>query len=211
MQYQMNNDENVPFKLNKLTSDLSHVLPNLQADLRNTNAAIEAAHREIRKEKEEQIQREKDTVELLSNLLNIAKEKPETIQQIQTLIQNSNVQNVQSVASGSYGVQNVTNNSGLQVEDYLKLIESVRELTPLLNPTISQEVEEVVEDMEGEVQSNAPKKGILKASLSYLKNLFNDVIADPTRSILKAQYTDFAKEKSATLVQGIEELIKNSL
>ncbi|CAM3301677.1 MULTISPECIES: hypothetical protein [Paenibacillus] len=207
----MSNPKDLQINIERLKTDLSENFPNIQAEIERSQTQLMEAQKAIRKEKDDKIQRDKETNELLTALVSIAQEKPEIIQHVQTLIQHSTVQNVQSNANGSYGVQNITNNNGLNVEDFLKLIGEIRDVSSVLNPETAEEVDEVVEELEKEVKNENPKKGIIKASLSYFKNLFHEIIVEPSKSIAKAQYSAFAQEKAKSIIDGIEELINNSL
>jgi len=45
--------------------------------------------------------------------------------------------------------------------------------------------------------------------LTYLKNLFNDVILDPAKSLAKAQFGEYAKEKLPQVIQNIDHIFKS--
>ncbi|GEC93869.1 hypothetical protein [Brevibacillus brevis] len=139
-------------------------------------------------------------------------EKPKPVQQINTLIQNSGtIQNLQNNYDSSTGIQNVTNNSGLTPEEYTKLFQGMRELVSLLNVEKAKDAEEIIDQLDDELSKDEPRRGIVKASASYLTSLFKEVIADPLKSVAKGQFTDYAKVKAPEVLNGLDELVSNML
>lgn len=165
----------------------------------------EKAEREAEKD-----QREKDTLAAMQGLLELAKENPAAQQHIQTLIQNSGtIHNMQNVHSGATGNQNIINNTGVQAEEMLKLLNSMREISDILLPDRAEEAHDLINELEQEVQKPEAKPGRIKASLTYLKSLFTDIIGNPTKTIAKAQFTEYGQEKAPEIIQGIEDIFKS--
>lgn len=170
--------------------------PDYSQLIKEVDANIEA----INRASAEKVRREKETVELLRGILEVVKESPAAQQYIQTLIQNSTIQNMQNIQPGATGIQNITNNTGIQVEEILKLLGAIRELSDVFAPDRAEEVNEVVDDLEQEVLKPDAKKGRIKASLTYLKTLFTKVVGEPIKSVAKAQFTKYAQEDRMRLL-----------
>jgi uncharacterized protein YaaR (DUF327 family) len=176
-------------------------------------AGLKRALDGMNREREEKIQREKETVEFLRSLYELAKENPAQVQQhFQTLVQNSGtIHNMQNVHSGSTGIQNITNNTGIQADEMMRLLDSMRELSDILAPDRAEEAQDLIDDLQQEVQKpeGEVKKGRIKASLRYLKSLFTEVIAEPAKNIAKAQFTEYAKEKAPEIIESIGDVLDN--
>lgn len=169
---------------------------------------LDEAVNEIKRAKEEKINREKNMEEAMLKLVEMAKENPAMQQHIQTLVQNNGtINNMQTVHTGATGVQNITNNTGINAEEVIKLLGTMRELTDVMDDETAEQTREVIDDLSNEVQQPEPKKGRIKASLAYLKNLFSDIIVNPSKSIAKAQYTAYANGKATEIVEGIDTMI----
>lgn len=84
-----------------------------------------------------------------------------------TVIQNFNGP-VGSVQTGSHSVAYVTQNFGASASDVMNLIRELRQNLQTLPPDQRQEAIEVVDALEEEVQSPAPRKGRIKAFLGQL-------------------------------------------
>lgn len=88
---------------------------------------------------------------------------------------------VGSVQTGPHSVAHVTQNFGAGASDVLNLIRELRESLQSFPPEQRQEVIEVVDALEEEVQSSAPRKGRIKAFLgqlsSFTANTASNVIA----------------------------------
>jgi hypothetical protein len=203
--------KNISFKMPDLPKlEVPKMLTVPTIDYDKLNRAIDEMNRETNREKEEKTQREKDTLAAVQGLLELTKDNPTVQQHIQTLIQNTgNIANIQTVHSGATGVQNITNNTGIQAEEMLKLLQSMRELSDVLAPEHAAEVQEAIDDLQEEVQKPDAKPGRIKASLTYLKSLFTNVIVDPATAIAKKHFTDYAQEKAPEIVQSIDDLFKS--
>lgn len=98
-----------------------------------------------------------------------------------TVIQNFNAP-VGSVQTGPHSTANVTQNFGSSASEVLALIPELRESLQALPPGDREEAIEIVDALEEEVQSPAPRKGRLKAFLgqlgSFTANTASNVIAD---------------------------------
>lgn len=158
------------------------------------------------KANQEKVDREKAIVSTLEQLLSLIESKPEVINQINTLIQNSTIQNMQNNYDNSVGYQNVTNNTGLSTEEYSRLIDDMKELFDVLSEERSTESKEILDELDNELKRPEPRKGIIKASLSYLQNLIKDIIADPAKTVAKEQFIEFANAKAPIIKDGIKNL-----
>ncbi|EGW39795.1 hypothetical protein [Desulfosporosinus sp. OT] len=161
------------------------------------------------KANQEKVERDKAVLSTLEQLVSLMESKPEVINQINTLIQNSTIQNMQSNYDNSVGYQYVTNNTGLSTEEYTQLMNDMKELFDVLSEERSTESKEVLDDLDNELKRPEPRKGIIKASLSYLQNFIKDVIADPTKTIIKEQFIEFAKAKAPIIQEGINHIFSN--
>lgn len=164
----------------------------------------------VRRAQQEKLEREKKTIELLEGLLELSETRPDAIQHIQTLIQNSGtIENMQNVYSSNNVNQIITHNSGMSAEEFVHLISTMREISSLLKEDISIEVNEVITQLEEEVAKEDRKPGVIKASLSYLKSLFSEIVVDPAKSLAKAQFGEYAKEKLPHIIDGIGHIFKS--
>ncbi|MGO4268237.1 hypothetical protein AB4Z22_00070 [Paenibacillus sp. TAF58] len=203
--------ENLKFKMPELKLQQPS-FPRLESpiDFSHMNKVLEEINREKAEREAEKVKREKDTLAAMQGLFELAKENPAAQQHIQTLIQNSGtIANIQTVHSGASAIQNITNNTGIQAEEMLKLLQSMREVSDILEPQIAEEAQDLIKDLEEEVQKPAgeAKKGRIKASLRYFKSLFTDVIGDPLKKIAKAQFTEYANEKVPEIIEGIDNVL----
>jgi uncharacterized protein YaaR (DUF327 family) len=203
--------ENLKFKMPEIKMQqpsIARFEPPINIDL--LQKIMDETHRENAEREAEKVQREKDTLAAMQGLLELAKENPTAQQHIQTLIQNSGtIANIQTVHSGASAIQNITNNTGIQAEEMIKLLQSMREVSDILEPQIAEETQDLINDLEEEVQKPAgeAKKGRIKASLRYFKSLFTDVIGDPIKKIAKAQFTEYANEKVPEIIEGIDNVL----
>lgn len=159
------------------------------------------------KANQEKAEHDKAVLSTLKQLVILMESKPEVINQIHTLIQNSTIHNMQNNYDNSVGYQNITNNTGLSVEEYSQLLENMKELFDVLSEERATESKEVLDELENELKQPEPKKGIIKACLGYLQDLIKDVIADPTKALVKEQFIEFAQAKVPIIKEGIKHII----
>jgi hypothetical protein len=116
---------------------------------------------------------------------------------------------MQNVYSSNNVNQIITNNSGMTAEDFIQLISAMKEISSLLSEKISNEADEVITQLEEEVVKEDRKPGVIKASLTYLKNLFTEIVVDPTKNLAKEQFGGYVKEKVPDIIQGIDHIYKS--
>ncbi|MGC7871541.1 hypothetical protein ACPUYX_08400 [Desulfosporosinus sp. SYSU MS00001] len=168
-------------------------------DFEKTMAPVYQANRE-------KVEREKAMVSTLEKLVSLMEDKPEVINQINTLIQNSNIQNMQNNYGHSVGYQNITSNTGLSPGEYSQLIADMKELFEILTEERSSESKEILEQLDSELNRPEPRKGIIKASLTFLQSMVKEVLTDPAKTVAKEQFIEFAKAKVPVIQEGINHI-----
>lgn len=94
-----------------------------------------------------------------------------------SVIQNFNAP-VGSVQTAPHSTSNVTQNFGANVSEVLNLIQELRQNFQTLPPDRREEAIEIIDALEEEVQSSAPRKGRLKAFLNQLASFTADTASD---------------------------------
>jgi hypothetical protein len=94
---------------------------------------------------------------------------------------------VGAVQTGSHSTAHVTQNIGAEIADVLKLLGEVRQGFQSLPPEPRQEAVEVVDALEEEIKSPAPRKGRVRAYLGQIGSFAKDTAVGVTVEVVKSE------------------------
>lgn len=87
------------------------------------------------------------------------------------IVYNVTVRDGQAIIASDNAVVNATNTVSVNSEDFLKLIEAVRDCSVGLSPEDQESAQESLEVIEAEASSDKPKKSMLKTAIAVLKGV----------------------------------------
>lgn len=87
------------------------------------------------------------------------------------IVYNVTVENGQAIIATDNATVNATNQVGVDVDELQKLIEEVQSASSTLTPEEQETVSECLEVIESEVQTEKPKKGMLKTAMTTLSGI----------------------------------------